>query len=172
MSAPEQKMLISIIVAMDKDGGIGVDNRLPWHLPDDLKRFKRITMGHHLVVGRKTYESIGKPLPGREMIVLTRNPDYEAPGCQLAHSLEDALRMAREHGEGEIFIGGGAQIYAQVLPQADYLYLTRIHVTTESDVHFPPIDWQAWIVEKRCYHPSDANHTYAFTYQRLRKRHL
>jgi dihydrofolate reductase len=172
MSAPEQKMLISIIVAMDENGGIGVDNRLPWHLPDDLKRFKRLTMGHHLVVGRKTYESIGKPLPGREIIVLTRNPDYEAPGCQIAHSLDEALRMAREHGEEEAFIGGGAQVYAQTLPRADRLYLTRIHATTESDVHFPPIDFQAWIEEKRCYHPVDAVHAYAFTYRRLRRRHL
>lgn len=164
-------MLISIIVAMDEDGGIGVDNRLPWHLPDDLKRFKRLTMGHHLVIGRKTYESIGKALPGREMIVLTRSPELDAPGCRLAHSLDEALRIARERGEGETFIGGGAQVYAQALPQADYLYLTRVHATTESDVHFPLINWQAWIEQKRCYHPADANHTYAFTYRRLRKRH-
>jgi len=165
-------MLISIIVAMDENGGIGVDNRLPWHLPDDLKRFKRLTMGHHLVVGRKTYESIGKPLPGREMIVLTRNPEYEAPGCQIAHSLDEALRMAQAQGEAETFIGGGAQVYAQTLPRADYLYLTRVHATTESDVRFPSIDFQAWIEEKRCYHPADSDHAFAFTYRRLRKRHL
>lgn len=155
---------------MDENRGIGIENRLPWHLPADLKRFKRLTMGHHLIMGRKTYESIGKPLPGRHMIVLTRDPHFEAPGCQVASTLAEALRVAQDGGETEAFIGGGAQVYQQALPLADRIYLTRVHTTTEADVHFPPFDSQAWRLLESSYHPADAKHQYAFTYKTLVKK--
>src|SRR5262252_4069736 len=100
-------MIVSLIVAMDEAGGIGKDGGLPWRLPSDLKRFKEITMGHHIIAGRKTYESIGKPLPGRQTIVVTRNPDYEAEGSSVVHSLAQAIELARSRGETEAIIIGG-----------------------------------------------------------------
>ncbi len=130
-------MIVSLIVAMEQSGGIGKQGQIPWRLPDDLKLFKQITMGHHLVVGRVTYESIGRALPGRHMLVVTRQPDYPAPGCVVVHSLEEALAVARHAGEEEVFIGGGAQIYQQALPLALRLYLTRVHAKVASDAFFP-----------------------------------
>ena len=109
-------MIRSIIVAMDERGGIGLNNRVPWHIPADLRRFKALTMGHHLIVGRKTYESIGRVLPGRTMIIVSRSKDYRAEGCWVVSSLQGALRLAEEGGETEVFIGGGGMIYAQALP--------------------------------------------------------
>src|SRR5499426_4326897 len=97
-------VLVSIIVAMDRKAGIGVDNKLPWRLSADLKRFRELTMGHHIIVGRKTFESIGKPLPGRQMIVVTRDMSYEAEGCEIVHSINDAIELARGRGESEVFI--------------------------------------------------------------------
>src|SRR5262245_52323986 len=105
-------VLVSIIVAMDRKAGIGADNKLPWRLSADLKRFRELTMGHHIIVGRKTFESIGKPLPGRRMIVVTRDRSYEAEGCDVVHSVQDAIELARGRGESEAFICGGAEIYA------------------------------------------------------------
>jgi dihydrofolate reductase len=137
-------MIISLIVAMDERGGIGLNNRVPWHIPADLKRFKALTMGHHLVVGRKTYESIGRALPGRTMIIITRSVDYRAEGCLVVSSLPGALRLAKERGETEAFIGGGGSIYAQALPQADRIYLTRVHTEVEADVFFPQWDEKDW----------------------------
>ncbi len=107
---------------MDEIGGIGKDNGLPWHLSSDLKRFKQLTMGHHLIMGRKTYETIGKPLPGRITIVITRNLQYQAEGCLVAPSLEKALDLARGNGETETFIAGGGEIFAIALPLADRIY--------------------------------------------------
>src|SRR5690349_3265560 len=104
---------------MDKKRGIGKDGRLPWRLSSDMKRFRELTMGHHLIVGRKTFESIGRPLPGRQMIVITRSPDYKVEGCLVADSVESALSLAEEKGESEAFIIGGADIYAQALEAAD-----------------------------------------------------
>ncbi|MEA3350441.1 MAG: dihydrofolate reductase, partial [Chloroflexota bacterium] len=137
-------MVISIIVAMDENRGIGIDDRLPWRLSDDLKRFKRLTMGHHLIMGRKTYASIGHPLPGRDIIILTRNPQFEAEGCQTASTLADAIQIAASRGEDEIFVCGGAEVYAQALPIADRIYLTQVHAKTSANVHFPPLGTQTW----------------------------
>lgn len=138
-------MLISIIVAMGRNRAIGFQNTLPWRLSADLKRFKDLTMGHHILMGRKTYESIGRPLPGRTSIVITRQTDFQAEGCLLAPSLEAAIAIAQARGEQEAFVIGGAEIYAQALPHADRLYLTLVDAAPEADAFFPELaetDWQ------------------------------
>jgi dihydrofolate reductase len=129
---------------MDERGGIGKNNRLPWHLPSDLKRFKNLTMGHHLVMGRKTYETIGKPLPGRVMIVVTHQKDYFLEGCMVARSLRDAIKLAKDDHESEVFIIGGGEIFQQAIDLADKLYLTTVHVNVDADVSFPKIDLIQW----------------------------
>jgi dihydrofolate reductase len=151
-------MIISIIVAMDEQRGIGKQGRLPWHLSADLQRFKRLTMGHHLIMGRKTYESIGRPLPGRTMIVITRNRRYAAEGCLIAGSLKAALAIAKKRGETEAFIAGGGQIFAQTLPLANRIYLTLVHTVVETDVFFPEVDLTEWVeTESFQYSPNDDN---------------
>ncbi len=137
-------MIISLIVAMDEKGGIGRQNRLPWHLPSDLKRFKRLTMGHHLVMGRKTYETIGKPLDGRVMIVITHQKGYSAPGCQVAHSLGEAMKIAEDHQEKEVIIIGGGEIFRQAIGLANKIYLTTVHARVGADIIFPKIDLNNW----------------------------
>lgn len=134
-------MSLSLIVAMGSNRVIGVDNRMPWHLSADLKRFRHITLGKPVLMGRKTFESIGRPLPERTNIVLTGNPGYAAPGCVVAHSLEEALRMA---GEGEVMVIGGAALYQACLPRAERLYLTLIHREFAGDTFFPAFDPAEW----------------------------
>lgn len=129
-------MTLSIIVAMTKERVIGYQNKIPWHLSEDLKHFKKITMGHPIIMGRKTFESIGHPLPGRENIVITRNKNYKAVGVTIVHGLEEALK----NKTGECFVIGGAEIYKAALPQADKLYLTLIHDQIKGDTFFPPVD--------------------------------
>ncbi|TSC68262.1 MAG: dihydrofolate reductase [Parcubacteria group bacterium Gr01-1014_56] len=135
------KPRISIIVSIGKNGVIGRSDKLMWPIPEDLKRFKELTMGHPVIMGRKTFESIltslGKPLPGRTTIVITRDKKYQPSGAVVTHSLEEALAKAREIESGEIFIGGGAQIYEQALPFVDKLYLTLIDDEKEGDAYFP-----------------------------------
>lgn len=136
--------MISLIAALSENHVIGVQNRLPWSLPDDLKRFKRLTSGHPVIMGRKTYESIGRPLPNRENIVISRQPGLAIAGVRTAVSLEAAIQTAEERSElrnPEIFVIGGAEIYRLALPLAERLYLTLIHKTFEGDAHFP--DWEA-----------------------------
>jgi dihydrofolate reductase len=135
-------MDISIIVAIAENNVIGNNNQLIWHIPDDLKRFKALTMGHHIIMGRKTWESIGRPLPGRKSIVVTRNTNYEANGAQIAYSLESAIAMAK--GDEEVFIIGGGELYRQALPLANKLYLTKVHSNYEGDVTFPQINTNEW----------------------------
>jgi dihydrofolate reductase len=137
-------MILSMIAALDERGGIGFKNRMPWHLPGDLARFRKLTMGHTLILGRKTYQSIGKPLPGREMIVLSRDPEYRLEGCAVVHSLEDALQRAQSRGENEAFVIGGAEIYRLALPLADRMYLSRLHITSQADAFFPQFDPEEW----------------------------
>lgn len=135
-------MDISIIVAIAENNVIGDNNQLIWHIPEDLKRFKALTMGHHIIMGRKTWESIGRALPGRISIVVSRNPEYLAPGAIVVASLDDAL--AKAQSDNEVFIIGGAQIYEQALPLANKLYLTQVHKAFEGDVSFPKIDKNLW----------------------------
>jgi dihydrofolate reductase len=133
---------LSIIVAMAKNLTIGVDNTLPWRCPEDLKHFKALTMGHHMIMGRKTYDSIGKPLPGRTTVVVTRNTGLQIDGCLIAHSLEQAIAACA--GDEAIFIVGGAELYTQSLPLADTLYITEIQQDVEGDAHFPAFNKAEW----------------------------
>ena len=162
-------MIISIIVAMDRNRGIGIENRLPWRLSADLKRFRELTMGHHLIVGRKTYESIGKPLPGRQMIVVTRDPDYRAEGCSIAHSLDESIDIAAARGENEVFICGGAEIYREALGKAHRLYLTQVDAEVDADTFFPEIDWSQWIEKERISHGADDKNQYSFIFKILNR---
>ncbi len=133
---------ISIISAMASNRAIGIRNTLPWQLPEDLKHFKALTMGHHIVMGRKTYDSIGKPLPGRDTVIVTRNADYAVPGCLAVNSLDTALTVS--HGDAEVFFVGGAELYRQALPIAHRIYLTEIQRVFDGDAFFPEFDKSQW----------------------------
>ena len=160
--------MISLIVALDQDGCIGQAGRVPWRLSADLRRFKALTMGHFLIVGRKTCESIGRPLPGRRMVVVTRQPAYTAPGYQVAGSLDEALALARAAGETETFIGGGGQIYAQALPLAGCIYLTRVQARIEGcDTFFPAFDPQTWTAVEQQAVPAGEHDQFASLFQKL-----
>ncbi len=163
-------MKLSIIAAMSANRVIGSNNDLPWRLPADLKRFKNLTMGHHLIMGRKTFESIGQPLPGRTTIVMTHHTDYAPEGVQVAHSVDQALQMAA--GDDEVFVAGGGQIYRQMLPRADRLYLTSIHDEFEGDTDFPEFkesDWQ--LISEEGHEPDEKNpYTYTFSVYERRSR--
>jgi dihydrofolate reductase len=134
----------SIIVAMSLDRVIGRDGGLPWRLPADLKQFKRLTLGHHLLVGRRTFESIGRPLPGREMVLITRREDYRPDGVRVAHSIDEALGIASAAGDDEAFIGGGAEIFRATLDVADRIYLTLVRASIAGDTLFPEFDLADW----------------------------
>ena len=163
-------MLVSIIVAAAANGTIGRDGDLPWRLPADLRFFKRVTMGHHLVMGRRTWASIGRPLPGRTMVVLTRDPGLEIPGVTVVHALSDALELARAAGDPEAFVIGGAEVFARALPLADRLYLTRVYADVEGDVRFPELDERAWVEVAREEHAADEQHAFAFALCTLERR--
>ncbi|RCW52395.1 dihydrofolate reductase [Halanaerobium sp. ST460_2HS_T2] len=165
-------MSLSIIAAMDQNYLIGKNNEIPWNLPEDLKYFKEITMGAPIIMGRKTFESIGFPLPGRRNIILTRNKDYSADGCEIIHSLEEILTMFLESKE-EAFIIGGAEIYNFFLPYSEKLYLTIIEHEFSGDTYFPEIDWRNWdkIKEKKGIKDSKNPYQYAYhIYQRKNKK--
>lgn len=135
-------MSLSVIVALAKNRVIGLNNTLPWHLPEDLKRFKQLTMGHHIIMGRKTYESLGRLLPGRQTVIVTRNPDYKVDGAIVVHSLEQAISVSS--ADSEAFLIGGAELYQQSLPLAKRLYLTMIDAEFEGDAYFPEIELDHW----------------------------
>ena len=145
---------LSLIVAVDRNSGIGINNTLPWRLPEDLAFFKRVTSGHAIIMGRKTFDAIGRPLPNRRNIVVTRNPAWEHAGVETANSLDQAVEIA---GEGEVFIIGGAQIYRDAINHADRLIVTEIDAAFACDAFFPPIDPAQWQVESRETHHSDSN---------------
>ena len=163
-------MIVSIIAAVADNGVIGWDGGLPWHLPADLKRFKKLTTGHHMVMGRRTWDSIGRrPLPGRPTIVVSRDPAFVAEGARVARSVEEALELAA--GADEVFIAGGQAIYREALPVADRVYLTRVHARFEGDTFFPAFDASGWqvVVEER--HEADEKNPHAHTflvYERVR----
>jgi dihydrofolate reductase len=133
---------LSLIVAIAHDGVIGVNNTLPWHLPEDLKRFRALTMGHHIIMGRKTYESLNRLLPGRTTVIVTRNVDYRVEGALIAGSLPDAISQSA--GDDEVFLIGGAELYREGLEQADRLYITEIEASFSGDAFFPAIDYTQW----------------------------
>lgn len=151
---------LNLIVAMARNRAIGIDNRLPWHLPEDLKHFKALTMGHHMIMGRKTYESIGRPLPGRTTVIVSRDPEYRVAGCLTANSLEDALAVCGD--DPEVFFVGGATLYAQSLPYAQRLYLTEIQQDIEGDAYFPDFDRSVWRETARDCQTSQAGMAYCF----------
>jgi dihydrofolate reductase len=159
-------MTISLIVAMSRNQVIGRDNALPWRLPADLARFKRLTMGHPLIAGRKTWEAIGRALPGREMIVVTRQPGYAAEGARVARSLDEALELAAggRAADDEVFVGGGAEIYRQALPRAHRLYLTLLHEDIPGDTRFPPWDESEWRLVSREDHAADEKNPYPYSF--------
>jgi len=164
----DAKPSISLIVAIAENGVIGARNQLPWHLPDDLRHFRAITTGHTVITGRKNYESIGRPLPNRRNIVVSRQRGFDAPGCLVAHSLDEALAMAAT--ESEVFVIGGAQLYAQALPFATRLYLTEIHTTVPGDTMFPVFERDEWEERTREDHPADDRHAHAFSFVLLERK--
>jgi dihydrofolate reductase len=162
---PTVYMLISAIVARSANGVIGANNRLPWHLPADLAQFRRLTTGHHLVMGRKTYESIGRPLPNRVSLVLTRQADWVAPaGAKVVGNWEEALVMAKLAGETELFVIGGAEVFALFMPVLDRLYLTQVHAQVAGDVFFPAPDPAHWRETERQAHLPDAKNDLGFDF--------
>jgi dihydrofolate reductase len=163
-------LIVSLLAAVDENRGIGFQGGIPWRLPDDLKQFKALTMGHHLVMGRKTYESIHRPLPGRTIVIVTRNPDYQRDGCLTAHSLEEALELVRQRGETEVFVIGGGEIFEQAVELADRIYLTQVHVKAPADTFFPMLRPEEWGETGEVHHPADDRHEYPFTFKILHRR--
>jgi dihydrofolate reductase len=164
-------MRLSFVVAAAENGVIGDGNQLLWRLPDDLKRFKAITMGKPILMGRKTYESIGKPLPGRTNIVLSRRRDLILPGCVVVDSIPAAIAAAGD--VAELAVIGGAEVYAQALPSADLIHLTRVHASIEGDAIFPKLSSREWTERFIERHPADERHAYEFTFielERIRSR--
>ncbi|MEG0009834.1 MAG: type 3 dihydrofolate reductase [Aeromonas sp.] len=162
-------MMISMIAAMAHDRVIGLDNQMPWHLPADLAHFKRVTLGKPVLMGRKTFESIGRPLPGRRNLVISRNPDYRADGVEVVESVEAALALLSADATPELMVIGGGHLYAELLPTASRLYLTRIDLAVEGDTRFPAFDEADWVRLESESHPADEKnpHPYCFeTWQR------
>jgi dihydrofolate reductase len=160
--------LVTLIVAVADNGVIGRANSLPWHLPEDLKRFKRLTMGKPMIMGRKTFESIGKPLPGRLNIVVTRDTNYRHEGVQVVHDTEAALEAAA--GAPEVMVIGGAELFRLFLPHAGRIHLTRVHGNVDGDVMWPALDIRQWEVIERERHEADERHAHAMTFEVWEKR--
>jgi dihydrofolate reductase len=158
---------LAVVVATDERGGIGLDGRLPWHLPDDLRRFKTLTLGKPVIMGRRTYDSIGRPLPGRHNIVVSRQPGLTITGCTVVDSLEAALAAAGEAEEACVI--GGADIYRLALPLAEVVHLTRVHATVGADTFFPALDAAAWeeVAREDC--AQDARHAHPYSFITLRR---
>lgn len=154
--------MITIIAAAGENNELGKDNDLVWHLPDDFKRFKQLTTGHHIIMGRKTFESFPKPLPNRTHVVITRNPDYKKEGAIVTNSMESALEIAKN--DNEIFIIGGGEIYTLGLPFSDKIELTRVHANFDVDTYFPEIPKEDWELIEETYHKADDKHLHSFSY--------
>jgi dihydrofolate reductase len=159
--------LVSMLVAADERGAIGRDGALPWHLPNDLKRFKALTMGKPVVMGRRTWLSIGRPLPGRQNIVVTRQDGFVAPGATVVGSLDAAIAAAGD--VPEVCIIGGGELYRLALPRADLIRLTRVHATVTADAFFPALEAGQWREVSREDHAADANHAYPYSFIELRR---
>lgn len=153
---------VTLIAAAGENNALGKDKDLVWHLPDDFKRFKKLTTGHHIIMGRKTFESFPKPLPDRTHIVITRQKDYSPKGAVIVHSLEEALEIADI--DPQPFVIGGGEIYALAMDRADKIELTRVHGTFEADAFFPELDEDEWELISSSFHDKDEKHEYAFTY--------
>ncbi|MGM0932714.1 MAG: dihydrofolate reductase [Bacteroidota bacterium] len=160
--------MLTMIAAAAENNALGKENDLVWHLPDDFKRFKKLTTGHHIIMGRKTFESFPQTLPNRTHIIITRNKDYKAKGAVVVHSLERALEIAKD--DPQPFIIGGGEIYKQALPYSEKIELTRVHSEFEADTFFPEIDNTNWELVNEEFHPTDEKHKYAFTYLTYERR--
>lgn len=163
-------MKISLIVAVAENDVIGHNNQLIWHLPNDLKQFRRLTTGHCIIMGRKTFDSIGKPLPNRTSIIISRNPDFQIENCITVNSLEKAISKAKEIENEEAFVIGGAEIYRLSLPLADKIYLTKVYHDFEGDALFPTIDKTVWQETKREDFETDEKHLYKYSFVELEKK--
>jgi dihydrofolate reductase len=165
-------MRISIIVAVAENGVIGREGKLPWRLPADLGRFKRLTMGHTVIMGRRTWESIGRPLPGRRMVVVSRQADYQIDEDNVATvgSLNQALNLAEAAGDDEAFIIGGAELFREGLPLAGRLYRTYVRAGVAGDTHFPEVNWNEWQLVESSDHGSDGKNEYPFAFETHERR--
>ena len=164
-----KNMKISIIVAVAENNVIGKRNSLPWYLPADLKHFKEITLGHHILMGQNTYASIGKPLSERITIILSKNPNYKQVGCIVANTPKDAMKIAEKSGEKELMVCGGGQVYKTFLPLADKIYMTKIHHQFEGDIFFPELNMKSWKVSTKESHGSDDKNPFAYDFLILEK---
>lgn len=163
-----------LVAAVAENSVIGKDNRLPWHLTSDLKRFRALTMGKPMIMGRKNFQSIGRPLPGRETIVVTRDTDFTADGVHIVHGLDDALACARGHAATmqaeEIILAGGSELYAALLEKVDNMHLTFVDLSPDGDTFFPPVDWSQWVEESRARPPKEEKDDTTFTFVDYRRR--
>jgi len=159
-------MTVSIIVAMGENNAIGKDNQLLWHLPADLRHFKNKTSGHTIIMGRKTFDSVGKPLPNRRNIVVTRQ-DIKIEGCEAVKSIDDALALCRD--EEEVFIGGGAEIYKLAMPKTDRIYLTIVHRDFDADTFFPELDYDQWVETSHEDHQADEKNNIPYSFLTLER---
>jgi dihydrofolate reductase len=159
-------MIISCIVARAKNNVIGKDNEIPWYLPADLQYFKKTTLGHHVIMGRNCYVSIGKPLPKRTNVIITRDPFFISSNCLIARSIDEALRMAYENGETEAFIIGGGQIYDQTADLWDRLYITDVDIEAQGDVFFTEVDTEKdWNLVSESFHQADEKNEYNYAFR-------
>jgi len=163
-----KEMDITLIAAVAENNAIGKGNKMLWHLPDDFRYFRRNTLGHSVVMGRKTFESIGKPLPERRNIVLSRRADWVAEGVDVANSVDDVLAYCRD--ERDVFVIGGADLYRQMLPLAQRILLTRVHARPDGDAFFPEIHEAEWALTQQEQHPRDEKHALDFTFELWEKR--
>jgi dihydrofolate reductase len=164
---PQSGPVLSLVVAMAENGVIGNSNRLPWHLPADLKHFKSVTMGKPMLMGRRTFESIGKALPGRRNLVMTRGRPIDAAAVETVTSLEEALAVTQD--AAELMVIGGAEIFRICLPSAQRIYLTRVHAPIAGDTRFPAVDWNEWHRVERSVQPADEKNAYALTFLTLER---
>jgi dihydrofolate reductase len=167
-------MMISLIAAASENNVIGQGAELPWHLPDDLKHFKRLTVDHSVIMGRRTFDTLGRPLPRRSIVVISRSPQADREGVLWAENLDEALKRAAassptldDAAEPEVFVAGGGEIYRLALECADRIYLTRIHARVDGDVFFPELDPSQWLVVDEQHHPADERHAHPFTFKIL-----
>ena len=157
-----------MIAAVAENNALGKDNQLVWHLPDDFKRFKQLTSGHHIIMGRKTFESFPKPLPNRTHVIITSQKKYQQENCIVVHSIEEALLVVPQ--QDDVFIIGGGQIYELGMAFADVLEITKVHAVVEADAFFPVIDANNWQLMQEEFHPKDDRHNFDFTYQTFKKK--
>lgn len=160
---------VGVIVAVAENGVVGRDGQLPWHLPEDLRYFRRMTLGRPIIMGRRTFESIGRPLPGRRNIVITQTPGFRADGLELASSLRSALELAAATAPDEIMVIGGARVYAEAIPLADHLYMTEVHAQVPGDTFLPSVDWSEWREVGREFHPAEGNNAFDYSFVEYRR---